>query len=99
MTQNRAEIVEALAERLKREAVQQAQEARTLLSGGAGVSELHEKIAESHPSLRRGQVWCRTCGREKRIDSALAIRFGWPKCCGYTMTIDHPDTWKDASHD
>ena len=21
------------------------------------------------------------------------VKTGWAKCCGYTMTIDHPDTW------
>lgn len=63
------------------------------------MSALHEKIAASHPSLRRGQVWCRTCGCEKRVDPAYSLRFGWPKCCGHTMTIDHPDTWKAPGHD
>lgn len=54
---------------------------------------LHETIADSHESLKRGLVWCRTCRREERVDSADALRNGWPKCCGQTMTIDHPDTW------
>jgi hypothetical protein len=58
--------------------------------------ELHEQIARSHPSLSRGMVWCRTCRREQRVDSAQALRSGWPLCCGYTMTIDHPSTWKPA---
>lgn len=57
------------------------------------MTSIHQKLAESHPSLRRGQVWCRKCGRSQRTDSAAALRSGWPKCCGYTMTIDHPDTW------
>jgi len=56
-------------------------------------TDLHDKLANCHPSLQRGQVWCRTCRATKRIDSAQALRFGWPKCCSYTMTIDHPDTW------
>ena len=51
----------------------------------------YAKIATSHPSLQRGQVWCRTCGQTQRTDSAASIRNGWPKCCGYTMTIDSPD--------
>ena len=51
------------------------------------------KLANSQASLRRGLVWCRTCCREERVDSANALRYGWPKCCGYTMTIDHPSTW------
>lgn len=57
------------------------------------MSDLHEKLATSHPSLERGRVWCRHCRRTQRVDSAERMRTGWPKCCGYTMTIDHPDTW------
>jgi hypothetical protein len=51
------------------------------------VSDLVERV----PQLRRGQVWCLQCGRTQRVDSASALWFGWPKCCGYTMTIDSPD--------
>jgi hypothetical protein len=51
---------------------------------------LHEKLANCHPSLQRGQVWCRSCGRTERVDSAHCLRHGWPKCCGATMTIDAP---------
>lgn len=35
-------------------------------------------------------VWCRHCGRSQSVDAANCIRSGWPKCCGYTMTIDLP---------
>jgi hypothetical protein len=52
---------------------------------------LHEKMAQSHPSLRRGMVWCTVCGVSQRVDSAGALRHGWPKHCGYTMTIDSPE--------
>lgn len=52
---------------------------------------LHDRMAASHPKLTRGQVWCRTCGATRRVDSAVALRHGWPKCCSYTMTIDAPD--------
>jgi hypothetical protein len=52
---------------------------------------LHDKLANCHPSLRRGQVWCRHCGAAMRVDSADCLRSGWPKCCGYTMTIDSPE--------
>lgn len=34
---------------------------------------------------------CRTCRREEspsRDDMAGYFRSGWPKCCGYTMTLD-----------
>lgn len=46
--------------------------------------------AIQHPKLARGQVWCRTCGRTERVDSAECMRSGWPKCCGSTMTVDAP---------
>jgi len=51
------------------------------------------KMARSHPSLERNRVWCRHCSHSQRVDSAHCLRHGWPKHCGYTMTIDHPDTW------
>ena len=44
-------------------------------------------------ALKRGMVWCRTCGRSQSVDSADCLQHGWPKCCGCTMTIDHPATW------
>lgn len=51
----------------------------------------HRALAASHPKLRRGQVWCRKCGHSEKCDSAKALRNGWPKHCGETMTIDAPD--------
>lgn len=68
---------------------------RTVYSVGEALS-LHEKLAEAHPSLARGQVWCRSCGFTRRVDSAGALRNGWPKCCGYTMTIDAPEERRPA---
>lgn len=50
-----------------------------------------EKLATVHPSLARGQVWCTTCGATQRVNTPGALRHGWPKCCGYTMTIDSPE--------
>ena len=47
-------------------------------------------IANSHPKLQRGIVWCTKCGRSKKTDSSKSLEHGWPKCCGYTMTIDSP---------
>lgn len=52
---------------------------------------LHARIAASHVRLQRGQVWCRACGRSTRVDPVGALRFGWPRCCGATMTIDAPE--------
>lgn len=62
--------------------------------------QLYNSIGRCHPSLVRGIVWCRQRGKSKRVDSSDCLRNGWPKCCGYTMTIDHPDTWnRDVSDD
>ena len=55
---------------------------------------LHERIEREIPQLARGQVWCRQCGRTQRTDSAEAMRYGWPKCCAMTMTIDSPEEQK-----
>jgi len=55
---------------------------------------LYAKLATCHPALTRGQVWCRSCGATQKVDSAVALRHGWPKCCGYTMTIDAPEPKK-----
>ncbi len=42
-------------------------------------------------------VWCKNCHRKTEVDHAAALSGGgWPKCCGYTMTIDPPDTWGSA---
>ena len=51
---------------------------------------LHTILAKSHAKLMRGQVWCRSCGDTKFVDPVAALRKGWPKCCGATMTIDSP---------
>jgi hypothetical protein len=55
---------------------------------------LLKTIARDIPQLARGQVWCRQCGATKRVASAEAMRNGWPKCCGFTMTIDSPEEQK-----
>ncbi|MCU7840843.1 MAG: hypothetical protein KZQ94_15875 [Candidatus Thiodiazotropha sp. (ex Troendleina suluensis)] len=50
-----------------------------------------EDLANCHPKLRRGQVWCHECGRTQKVNSGHALANGWPKCCGYTMSIDSPE--------
>ena len=45
------------------------------------------------PQVKRSKVWCHTCGRVESI-SAVNFSTGWPKCCGYTMTIDSPEEQK-----
>ncbi len=59
------------------------------------MSKLYQNLANSHPSLIRGKVWCTKCGRSEFINSAHALRYGWPLCCGYTMTIDSPKERKN----
>jgi hypothetical protein len=51
---------------------------------------LYAELAKCHPSIERGMVWCTTCKRKQRVDPAECFRSGWPRCCGYTMTIDSP---------
>lgn len=51
----------------------------------------YQALGQVHPKLARGQVWCRTCGRTQKVNTPGALQHGWPKCCGYTMTIDAPD--------
>ena len=52
---------------------------------------IYNTLANCHPKLSRGQVWCRYCKKTQKINSAIAFEKGWPKCCGYTMTIDSPE--------
>lgn len=59
---------------------------------------LHDKLATCHPALTRGQVWCLSCGRTERVDSAHCLRHGWPKCCGETMSISSPSEVEKARH-
>lgn len=48
-------------------------------------------LLNSVPQLRRGMVWCITCGRSEKVDSGECLQNGWPTCCGHTMTIDSPE--------
>lgn len=52
---------------------------------------IYEAVANSHPKLRRGRVWCRTCGRKRDIDAQTCLQGGWPMCHGETMTLDSPE--------
>jgi hypothetical protein len=53
---------------------------------------LHRGLAASHPSLKRGRVWCHTCGHTQAVDSARCLAVGWPEHCGQTMSVDAPTT-------
>ena len=57
------------------------------LAGGA----LHRTIVDDVPSLKRGRVWCHTCGHTETVNGAACLRLGWPEHCGHTMSIDSPD--------
>lgn len=54
------------------------------------IDGMYRSMAAS-PKIARGQVWCRKCGGTRKVDGARALRTGWPKCCGQTMTIDSPE--------
>lgn len=44
------------------------------------------------PAISRGQVWCTVCGHTQKVNGVNAtLGGGWPKHCGYTMTIDSPE--------
>lgn len=48
----------------------------------------------SIPKIQRGKVWCTSCGRVASVNPVECLSNGWPKCCGYTMTIDSPEERK-----
>ncbi len=48
-------------------------------------------VVDVVPQLARNRTWCRQCGASRSVDSRSCLSTGWPKCCGYTMTIDSPD--------
>lgn len=54
------------------------------------MKDFHELVVNDIPALKRGQVWCKECGHTEKIDSVNCLRNGWPRHCGYTMTIDKP---------
>jgi hypothetical protein len=57
---------------------------------------IYENIANSHPKLSRNMVWCRICKRSQKVNTVNCLQKGWPRCCGYTMTIDSPDEQKKS---
>jgi hypothetical protein len=50
-----------------------------------------KRIANCHPKIKRGMVWCHTCGRSEKVDPERCLVTCWPSCCGETMSIDSPD--------
>lgn len=39
------------------------------------------------------RVRCSVCGREARPSHRKALRYGWPTCCGYTMTLESTESF------
>jgi len=68
----------------------------TIWQAQAAIGGMRQRIVDEVPQLKRGQVWCRECGSTQRVNSAEALGSGWPKCCGYTMTIDSPEEQKGS---
>lgn len=60
------------------------------------VVDIYDDAVEHSPQLKRGLVWCTECGERQRVDSAECLRTGWPKHCGYTMTLDSPEERRAA---
>lgn len=60
-----------------------------------GIETFKNEVLEI-PQIKRGIVWCTKCGREQRVNPGEAMfGGGWPKCCGFTMTIDSPEERAD----
>jgi hypothetical protein len=62
---------------------------------------MHGKIATNLaelPQFKRGLLYCHECGNTRNIgDVAARLRNGWPKCCGYTMSLDSPAERQDSA--
>lgn len=56
----------------------------------AALAQVADNLANI-PQIKRGRVWCTVCGHTERVNGGAAMRTGWPKHCGYTMTIDSPE--------
>ena len=52
------------------------------------IRNLHSNIANDIWGPGNRLVTCRICGNQKEVNPACCLSDGWPKCCGYTMTID-----------
>ncbi len=59
---------------------------------------LYDDLIKCRPSLERGMVWCTVCGQSQKTDVKESFRSGWPKCCGFTMSIDSPEEREQLSN-
>lgn len=48
--------------------------------------EIHEKMARA-ANIKQARVRCEKCNRTQDVDGARSLALGWPRCCGYTMTL------------
>lgn len=55
-----------------------------------------QQIVDDVPALKRGRVWCHTCGHTEAVDPAQCLRSGWPTHCGQTMSLDSPEERRHA---
>lgn len=55
------------------------------------MTDLYQTLAECHPKLKRGLVYCHACGRTQKVDAAECFRSGWPECCSQTMSLDETE--------
>lgn len=63
------------------------------------IENFRDRAVDLDPTgkLRRGLVQCRECKCIQKVNSAGALSSGWPKCCGYTMTLDVEEGDTDAA--
>ncbi len=54
------------------------------------MKNIYDEIVSKVPSLQKGMVWCHSCGKSQKVDSAKCLASGWPKHCGSTMSLDKP---------
>lgn len=51
------------------------------------IAGIHDTMAEA-AGIKQATVYCTVCGASQEVDGAECLRSGWPKCHGYTMTLD-----------
>jgi hypothetical protein len=52
----------------------------------AACQRLHDKIA-TDAAIKVARVKCDKCGRTQTVDGGRCLALGWPRCCGYTMSL------------
>ena len=58
-----------------------------LMKPPINLDEFYKSLSETNPGLKDGIVNCKICWRKEMVDSAHCLRYGWPKCCGQTMSL------------